>query len=115
MDMNDVFNSTIKPEEEVENMVDEITEEADLKCFNFSINASNQANLTNTSNLMPTQVNALFVLIYPYHLESFDLEDMNLAIKMSEDHKVSINRKEFETAEVEPGIRIFGITKSSGE
>jgi hypothetical protein len=109
--MNDEFNSRINPEEEVENTVDEITENVECKCFNFLINASNQANLTRTKGLSSAQVNALFVLIHPYFIESFNIEDMNLSIKMSEDNTVCINGQKFETVEIQPGIRVFGITK----
>lgn len=115
MDMNDKFDSMPDPEEEIENIVDEVTEAADCKCFNFLINASNQANLVKTSSLSPAQINALFVIIHPYHLECFDLEDMNLSIKLSEDNIVSINGQKFETIELEPGIRVFGIAVNNGE
>jgi hypothetical protein len=115
LDMNSELNQFTNPEEEIENYVDEITESVETKNFNFLVNASNMANFTGTDNLSSSQINALFVLIHPYYIESFDIEDMNLSIEMSENNTVLINEQRFETMEIQPGIRIFGVTKISEE
>lgn len=115
MDNINEIKDNVNPEEEIKNMVESVTEDNNHKCFNFIINASNQANLTNTYKLPSTQINAVFVLINPYCIEDFNLEDMNLSIKMSEEGSILIDNKEYKAVEVEPGIRVFGILKNNGE
>ncbi|HHV99370.1 MAG TPA: hypothetical protein GXX36_07325 [Clostridiaceae bacterium] len=79
------------------------------------INASNQANLTNISNMSAAQANVVFVLVNPYYIDNFNLENMNLNISMNEHNKVIINDKEFDTIEMQPGIRVFGVIESIKE
>lgn len=102
---------TESPEEEIDEIVNNMVRDKDKNYFNFLINASNQANLANTSDLTYSQINALFVLVYPYSLENFDIEGLNLDIKMSEDGSIYIDGKNFEAVEIQPGIKILGIVK----
>ncbi len=108
-------NLNANPEAEIERMVESVSENQDYRYFNFLINASNQANLTDTYNMSSVQANVLFVLIHPYYINSFDLENMNLNVRMNENNKVFINDKEFDTVEIQPGIRVFGIIKNNEE
>lgn len=108
-------NENVNPEEEIENMVESVTEDVNNKCFNFIINASNQANLINTYKLPSTQINAVFILIHPYCIEDFNLEDMNLSIKMNEEGSILIDDKEYKAVEVQPGIKVFGILRNNEE
>lgn len=79
------------------------------KSYNFLINAINQANLTHTYNLSPTQANAIFILVSPYYIENFNLEGLDFNIKVNEDNSVLLNNKLFDTLEIEPGIKVFGV------
>lgn len=115
LDNKDKLSININPEEEIEKIVDTAAENTGYKYLNFLINASNQTNLTNTRNLSSVQANVLFVLVNPYYIDSLNLEDMNLDIRMNENNMVVINNRKFETVEIHPGIRIFGIIKNNEE
>lgn len=108
-------NLNANPEAEIEKMVDSVAENNNYKYFNFLINATNQANLTDTYNMSSVQANVLFVLVNPYYIDNFQLENMNLNIKMTESDKVIINDKEFSTVEIQPGIRVFGVIENNKE
>jgi len=108
-------NLNVNPEAEIENMVESVAEDSSYRYFNFLINASNQANLTDTYNMSSVQANVLFVLVNPYYVDSFDLDNMNLNIRMNENNKIIINGKEFNTVEIQPGIRVFGVIENNRE
>ena len=108
-------NLNANPEAEIESIVESVTEDRNYRYFNFLINAANQANLTDTYNMSSVQANVLFVLVHPYYIDSFDIENMNLNMRMGENNKVIINDKEFDTVEIQPGIRAFGVIKDSRE
>nr|WP_272876677.1 hypothetical protein [Clostridium sp. Cult1] len=93
----------------------EILDYNDSKIYNFMINASNQANLTGNNNISPTQLSSIFVIINPYYIEKLNIEGLNLDIKMNENNIVSINKKNYEMIEIEPGIKVFGICKEDKE
>lgn len=75
------------------------------------INASNQANLTRNNNISPVQLNSIFIVIDPYYIEKLNIEGLDLEIKMGEDNRITINNRNYEMVELEPGIKIFGICK----
>ncbi|NLW23533.1 MAG: hypothetical protein GXY88_09850 [Tissierellia bacterium] len=79
--------------------------------YNFMINASNQANLTSNNNISPVQLNSIFIVIDPYYIEKLNIEGLDLEIKMGEDNRITINNRNYEMVELEPGIKIFGICK----
>lgn len=94
-----------------EEFLEDVLDNDDNKVYNFMINASNQANLTNNNNISPIQVNSIFVVISPYYIEKFDIEGLDLDFKMNEEGIITINDKNFEMVEVKPGVKIFGISK----
>lgn len=75
------------------------------------INSSNQANLTRNNNISPVQLNSIFIVIDPYYIEKLNIEGLDLEIKMGEDNRITINNRNYEMVELEPGIKIFGICK----
>ncbi len=83
----------------------------DGSIYNFMINASNQANLTRNNNISPVQLNSIFIVIDPYYIEKLNIEGLDLEIKMGEDNRITINNRNYEMVELEPGIKIFGICK----
>lgn len=105
------MEDTNKPED----FLAEILDYNDSKIYNFMINASNQANLTGNNNISPTQLSSIFVIINPYYIEKLNIEGLNLDIKMNENNIVSINKKNYEMIEIEPGIKVFGICKEDKE
>lgn len=105
------MEDTNKPEDSLA----EILDYNDSKIYNFMINASNQANLTGNNNISPTQLSSIFVIINPYYIEKLNIEGLNLDIKMNENNIVSINKKNYEMIEIEPGIKVFGICKEDKE
>jgi len=111
-DKDQTLNANL--EAEIERIVEAVAEDNN-KYFNFLINASNQANLTDTYDMSSVQANVLFVLVNPYYIDNFDLDNMNLSIRMNENNKVFINDKEFNTVEIQPGIRVFGVIENNKE
>ncbi|NLY77407.1 MAG: hypothetical protein GX080_04875 [Tissierellia bacterium] len=91
--------------------VEEVLDSDDTRIYNFMINASNQANLSRSNNLSPIQLNAVFVLVNPYYMEQFNIEDLDLNLKVDEEGVIRINNKNYEMLEIEPGIKIFGVSK----
>lgn len=91
--------------------VEEVLDSDDTRIYNFMINASNQANLSRSNNLSPIQLNAVFALVNPYYMEQFNIEDLDLNLKVDEEGVIRINNKNYEMLEIEPGIKIFGVSK----
>lgn len=91
--------------------VEEVLDSDDTRIYNFMINASNQANLSRSNNLSPIQLIAVFVLVNPYYMEQFNIEDLDLNLKVDEEGVIRINNKNYEMLEIEPGIKIFGVSK----
>ncbi|NLX62912.1 MAG: hypothetical protein GXZ06_10530 [Tissierellia bacterium] len=85
------------------------------RIYNFMINASNQANLANKENISPVQFNSIFVVIHPYYIERLNFESLNLDIRMNENGSISINNKNYNMIEIEPGIKVFGIYEEKKE
>ena len=106
---------TVEEEKELEGSIEEsikeIIENKNNTPYNFLINASNQANLTNTYNTSHMQMNALFVLVSPYYIEKFDLEGLDLNINFNENGTITLDNKEFSAIEIKPGIKVFSISK----
>lgn len=75
------------------------------------INATNQANLTNTDNVSPMQLNSIFITIYPYILENVDIEGLNIDIRMDDKGSIFINGLQYEPVEIIPGVSVLGILK----
>ncbi|WP_242866775.1 hypothetical protein [Abyssisolibacter fermentans] len=98
-------------DENVENEIKNMIKGGKGSSYNFLVNASNQANLVNTYNLSPLQLNSIFVLISPYYIENFNIEDLNINVKINEEGIVWLNDKEFKTLEIEKGVKVFGIVK----
>ncbi|MGI6777681.1 MAG: hypothetical protein ACOX7R_06535 [Acetivibrionales bacterium] len=110
-----ILNQNIGPEDEVENIVDNLVMEDECKYFNFLINASNLANLTNTYNASHFQVNAIFVLISPYCIKDLNMNDFKLNVTVGENGSISVGDKVFDALEIKPGIKVFGILKKNEE
>ncbi len=91
--------------------MEEVLDEDDSRTYNFMINTSNQANLSRINNVSPVQLNAVFILIHPYYIEKFNIKGMELDLKVNEEGVITINNKNYEMLEVEPGIKIFGVSK----
>jgi hypothetical protein len=87
------------------------TKNEDYKYYNFLINASNQASLTGTHKKSLTQINSLFVIVSPYYIEKFNIEELNLDLKFDEQGTIWVNDNQMEAIEIEPGVKIFGISK----
>lgn len=85
------------------------------KIYNFMINASNQANLANKNNVSPVQLNSVIVVINPYYIEKLNFENLNLDIRMNENGVITINNKNYNMIEIEPGIKVFGIYEEKKE
>jgi len=98
-----------------EEFLEEITNYENSKIFNFLINASNQANLSRNNNISPIQLNSIFVVISPYYIEKLNIEGMDINIDINEEGIITINNKSYEMVEIEPGVKIFGISKVSKE
>lgn len=79
--------------------------------LNFLINASNQANLSNKKNADSLQMNVVMVLVSPYEIDKLNFEDLDLDMTIDEKGIININGNPFETVEIEPGVRILGISK----
>jgi len=105
----------VNPEEEIEEIIDEIIENGECRFFNFLVNCSNQANLVLTNDLRHNQVNVVLVLVHPYYINDIDLEEFNLRIKVDGDGQITVDDLRFEAHEIQPGIKVFGIVKNSGE
>lgn len=84
---------------------------SEKKFYNFLINASNQANLTNVDNVSPMQLNSVFVFIYPYVLENVDIEGLDIDIRMDDKGLIFINDLQFEPVEIISGVSVLGILK----
>lgn len=95
----------------IDENIEDIVEEGHKGYYNFLVNASNQASLSNSCNASPLQVNAVFVVVSPYYIEKFNLEGVDLDISINEKGTVQINNQEFNTLEIKPGVKIFGISK----
>lgn len=61
--------------------MEEVLDDENTKVYNFMINTSNQANLSRSNNISPVQLNAVFVLVNPYYIEQFNIEDLDLKFK----------------------------------
>lgn len=96
-----------------EEFLGEILDYGNSKIYNFMINASNQANLSRNKNISPMQLNSIFVVISPYYIEKLNIEGMDINIDIDEEGIVTINNKNFEMIEIEPGVKVFGISKES--
>lgn len=94
-----------------EEFFNDVLDSDNTKIYNFMINASNQANLSNNRNISPTQLNAVFILISPYYIEKFNIEGLDLDFRMNEEGIITINNKDYEMLELKPGIKIFGISR----
>ncbi len=102
----DILNDSIdKLEEEISTAIES------KSSYNFLINALNQTNLTNANNSTMFQANAIFVLVSPYFIEKFELDGLDLDIKINEDGLLIINNEHFNAYEIKPGVKIFGISK----
>ncbi|MCR2042854.1 hypothetical protein [Anaerosalibacter massiliensis] len=99
----------------IEEGLDDILSDENSRLYNFMINASNQANLTNNNNISPIQLNSIFVILNPYYIDKFNIEGLDLDLKIDEKGILTINNKRFELIEIEPGVKIFGISKESKE
>lgn len=80
------------------------------KNYNFLINSSNQANMSGSSNISPFQLNSVFIMVSPYYVEKFNLEGLDLEIKMDGQGTMWINGNPFKTVELGPGVSILGIS-----
>ncbi len=91
--------------------MEEVLDDENTKVYNFMINTSNQANLSRSNNISPVQLNAVFVLVNPYYIEQFNIEDLDLNLKVDKERTITINDKNYEMLEIEPGVKIFGVSK----
>ena len=96
---------------EIESYVDNFSEDKDALNFNFIINASNQAGVAQACNVSQHQVNGIFILVSPYRMEDFYMEDLDIRIKIDGEGTIFVNEKEFMAMEIQPGIKVFGLTK----
>ncbi|MFZ5988372.1 MAG: hypothetical protein ACOYWZ_14775 [Bacillota bacterium] len=83
----------------------------DKKFYNFMINTSNQANLTNIENTSAMQMNSIFVFISPYVLEKVNIEGLDIDIRVDDKGLVHINNTQFEPVEITSGVSVLGILK----
>lgn len=81
------------------------------RSYNFLTNLNNQSNIVNGSNISVKQVNSVFILISPYHMNKCNLEGLDIDLNIDEKGSVFIDDKEYEAVEVKPGIKIFGVIK----
>ncbi len=79
------------------------------KLFGFSINSSNQANLLAVKDLSLTQVNSIFILVAPFTIEKFSIDGLDIDISIDEKGKIYISGEQYQSIEIKPGIRIFGV------
>lgn len=91
--------------------MEEVLDDENTKVYNFMINTSNQANLSRSNNISPVQLNAVFVLVNPYYIKQFNIEDLDLNLKVDKERTITINDKNYEMLEIEPGVKIFGVSK----
>ncbi len=105
----------LEEKNKIEEGLDDILSDENSRLYNFMINASNQANLTNNNNISPIQLNSIFVILNPYYIDKFNIEGLDLDLKIDEKGILTINNKRFELIEIEPGVKIFGISKESKE
>lgn len=85
--------------------------ESSKKTYNFLINASNQANLSSSSNMSAVQLNSILVFINPYELEKLNFEDLDIDIQVDGKGIIKVNGLPVEPIEIKPGLRVLGITK----
>lgn len=85
-----------------------IDTESDRK-FNLLVNVSNQANLVDTKNVSPVQLNSFFLFVSPYVMEKCIFEDLNIDLKVDESGKIWINNRQVKPVEIKPGVSILGI------
>ena len=81
------------------------------KSYNFLTNLNNQSNIVNGNNISVKQVNSVFILISPYHMNKCNLEGLDIDLNIDEKGSIFIDDKEYEAVEVKPGIKIFGVIK----
>ncbi|MCW3490611.1 hypothetical protein [Dethiobacter alkaliphilus] len=79
--------------------------------FNILVNASNQANLADVKDLNTQQINSIFLLVSPYYVEKFNMEGLDLDIKIDDDGILWVGNQCFEPIEVARGVKIIGISK----
>lgn len=97
--------------EDIEKTIEGILGDDSNPSCSFLINASNQMSLSKVSNLSNIQANAVFILIHPYYIDNFNMEDMDIVIKMDGEGAIYIDNKAFEAIELKPGIKIFGVAR----
>lgn len=83
------------------------------RLYNFSVNTSNQANLSNAENKNLTQINSVFIVVSPYYIDDFNIDGLDLDIKITEEGNFKIDGEEFVSNEIKPGVRVFGVSKNS--
>jgi hypothetical protein len=84
-------------------------ENSTRKSFNFLINSSNQANLSGVSNVDARQINTVFVLIAPYYIDRFNMEGLDMNIRVDEEGVLWVDKQSFEPIEIARGVKIIGI------
>jgi hypothetical protein len=95
----------------LDHLLEEVLDDDDTRIYNFMINTSNQANLSRSNNISPVQLNAVFVLVNPCYIEQFNIGDLDLNLKVDKEGTVTINDKSYDMLEIEPGVKIFGVSK----
>lgn len=79
--------------------------------FSFLTNLHNQSNIVNGDNVSIQQINSLFILVSPYYIDEFNLADLSICLNIDEKGRIFINNEEYETVEIKPGVKLFGIIK----
>jgi len=49
--------------------------------------------------------------VNPYYIERFNIGDLDLNLKVDKEGTVTINDKSYDMLEIEPGVKIFGVSK----
>jgi len=115
IDIEGIHREVIVVDSRPEEFLEEVLDYSNSKIYNFMINASNQANLSRNNKISPVQMNSIFVVISPYYIEKLNVEGMDINIDIDEEGTITINNKKYEMVEIEPGVRVFGISKASKE
>ena len=79
--------------------------------FSFLTNLHNQSNIVNGDNVSTQQINSVFILVSPYYIDEINLEDLSICLNIDEKGTVFINNEKYETVEIKPGVKLFGILK----
>ncbi|MFW6265071.1 MAG: hypothetical protein ACOC3B_03095, partial [Bacillota bacterium] len=73
-------------------------------------------NLVGLNDSNPVQISSLFIIIKPYILEKFDVDEgLNIEVEMDKNGSIRVDDEVFEPIEVSPGVSIFGIMKNDEE